>query len=78
MGGVVTLSIEIELAWGRHHLTEPNRFANLSQDRTIETNSLARLLDLFKQCDIQATFDIVGHLLHEQCDGAHRSPHEPS
>jgi len=76
MAGTVTLSIEVELAWGRHDLAGDGR-ALLSGGRAMETVALERLLATCDRLDIPVSFDVVGHLFHEACDGTHESPHEP-
>ncbi|MDL0131632.1 polysaccharide deacetylase family protein [Halobacterium salinarum] len=72
MGGVVTLSIELELGWGMHDKAE---YGHLSEDRTAETKALRRILDLADHHDLPITFDVVGHLLHESCTGSHTGPY---
>jgi peptidoglycan/xylan/chitin deacetylase (PgdA/CDA1 family) len=75
--GTLSLSLEVELGWGQV-LNEPaTRFENLSApERTVETQALDALLDACDQTGIPMTFDVVGHLLLDQCDGDHDSPHE--
>jgi len=76
MAATVTLSIEVELAWGRHDLPGGGRQV-LDPERTAETSALQRLLATCDRLDLPISFDVVGHLLHESCDGTHDSPHEP-
>lgn len=73
MVGTVTISIEIELGWG---LVRFNKFDKLSENREAETRHLSRLLDQCEEYDVPITFNIVGHLLHESCDGTHDGPHD--
>jgi hypothetical protein len=73
MDKVVTLSIEIELAWGTHDL---GVYPHLSDGRKEEEFYLRQLLAHCDEYGIPITFDIVGHLLLEECDG-HDGPHEP-
>lgn len=68
MPGIVTLSIELELGWGRH---DQGFFSHLSPDRTAEDRVLTRLLEVCDAVDVPITFDVVGHLLHEDCPGSH-------
>lgn len=72
MVGVITLSLELELGWGMHDMGE---FDHLSEDRSAETRTLRRLLDVTERFDIPITFAIVGHLFHESCDGSHTGPY---
>ena len=72
MNGTAIFSIEIELAWGYHDLTRANKFGALSADRSTETDALERLLILCDKLDIPITFDIVGHLLLDECPGVHK------
>jgi len=74
MTGKITLSIEIELAWG-HHDQQTNH-SLLSNRRKIETETLKRLLACCDEYQIPITFDIVGHLLETSCEGTHDGPHE--
>ena len=73
MSTKLTLSVEIELAWGTHRI---GSFDHLSEDRSVEKYYLEKLLDACDRYSIPITFDIVGHLLESQCDG-HDSPHRP-
>lgn len=69
---LVTLSLEIELGWGVHDIGEYER---ISPRREAETAYLLRLLDHCDDVDVPFSFDVVGHLFHESCDGDHDSPH---
>lgn len=73
MAGTATISIEIELGWG---LIRYGKFHKLSEDRRAETRYLSRLLDLCDEYDVPITFDVVGHLFYEECDGSHGGPHD--
>jgi hypothetical protein len=68
MVGTISLSIEIELGWGMHDI---GVFDHLSEGRTAETKALDCLLNLSENFDIPITFPVVGHLLHNSCNGAH-------
>lgn len=74
MGGIVTLSIELELGWGMHDKQE---YGHLSRDRSAETTALERLLDFADRLEIPITFNVVGHLFHDSCSGTHSGPHPP-
>lgn len=76
MSGVVTLSLEIELGWGFHDLEKDSKYDHLSDGRVEETKFIERLLDLCDDVGIQFSFNVVGHLLLQECDGAHQGPHE--
>ncbi|MBS3781858.1 MAG: polysaccharide deacetylase family protein [Candidatus Thermoplasmatota archaeon] len=71
--GVLTLSIEVELAWG---LKEGGYYLCLSKERKRETEILESILELCEQNKIPITFDFVGHLLLEKCDGDHNHGHQ--
>lgn len=72
MGGIITFSMEIELAWGNHDTGELGR---LSPDGQKERNYLSKLLAVTEANQIPFSFDVVGHLFLEQCSGNHDSPH---
>lgn len=65
--GSVVISIDAELAWGFHDLPNP-------PTHRIEAARAAwlRLLSLFEEFSIPATWAVVGHLFLEECDGVHR------
>lgn len=77
MAGVVTLSIEVELAWGQHDKGSEAYESVLSKDRVSETAALQSLLTMCDDFDVPISFDVVGHLFHDSCRGVHQSPHEP-
>jgi hypothetical protein len=74
---VVTISIEIELAWGRHFLKNPSYGSIISEDREVETRTLNSLLNLCDEINIPITFNIVGHLLLDACNGKHGENYDP-
>lgn len=66
--GTVVISVDAELGWGFHDREEP----------PAERIEAARpgwqtLLELFDEFEVPATWGVVGHLLMEDCDGAHVS-----
>ncbi|MFC7080006.1 polysaccharide deacetylase family protein [Halorussus caseinilyticus] len=64
--GSVVLSLDAELAWGFH-----DREA-MPEDRvTTARESWLRLLELFDDYGVPATWAVVGHLLLDSCDGEH-------
>jgi hypothetical protein len=73
MSGIVTFSMEIELGWGVHDTGELNR---LSSNGQIERQYLSKLLEITDRNQIPFSFDTVGHLFLEACDGNHNSPHQ--
>ncbi|ELZ40567.1 Polysaccharide deacetylase [Halorubrum californiense DSM 19288] len=50
-------------------------FSHLSRDRAAEERVLSDLLQACRRNGIQVTFDVVGHLLEESCDGVHPGPY---
>lgn len=73
MAGTVTISIEIELGWG---VVKYGALDKLSPNREQETRYLHRLLDACDTHNVPISFDIVGHLLLDSCDGHPDSPHD--
>lgn len=76
MAGTITISLEIELGWGVHHLPDTTGIGRHSQERQLETETLQWLLDICDDLHVPISFDIVGHLLLEECMGDHSGPHE--
>lgn len=72
MAGVVTLSVELELGWGKH---DEKEYSHLSPDREEEDSFLELFLDLCDTENIPVSFDVVGHLLHDSCSGTHEGPY---
>lgn len=72
MTGSITVSIELELAWGQHDKGGSDIY---SSDRKAEELYLERLLETCEENNLSITFDTVGHLLLESCDGTHDGPH---
>jgi peptidoglycan/xylan/chitin deacetylase (PgdA/CDA1 family) len=72
----VTISIEIELGWGRYYKDYPNYREILSKGRQIETSTLQSLLELCDEVKIPITFDVVGHLFLNHCNGKHTGPYK--
>lgn len=73
MTASVTLSLELELAWGQH---DKGGSDICSPDRSAEEVYFGKLLDACDRYEIPVTFDVVGHLLLESCDGSHDGTHE--
>lgn len=69
----VTLSMEIELGWGSHDLTSFPTY--ISEDREEETKALKKILEICEEFDIRFSFDVVGHLFLEECDGHYNDDH---
>ncbi|WP_132059363.1 polysaccharide deacetylase family protein [Halorussus amylolyticus] len=65
--GSVVLSLDAELAWGFHdHADLPDERVSSARE------SWLRLLELFDEFDVPATWAVVGHLMLDDCDGDHR------
>ena len=76
MVATVTLSMEVELAWGQ--ADGNNTDAGLFSDgRKQETDTLKSLLSYCDELDLPISFDVVGHLLENSCSGSHEGPHKP-
>lgn len=74
---VLSLSVEIELGWGQSLLPPNQRFRNLSDRyRSRETEMLRRLVRTCDENEVPITFDVVGHLLLDSCEGTHGGGHE--
>lgn len=64
--GVFTISLDFELIWGTLDLFGPERFrAACEIERAV---IIDRLLDLFVEYDIPATWCILGHLFLDHCE----------
>jgi len=63
----LVISVDTELAWGFHHRDNPPK-------ERIEgaRSSLTKILDLFDEYEIPATWAVVGHLFLDRCDGIHK------
>ena len=70
---IVTLSTEIELGWGVHDV---GQYYKLSDRREAETRCLDELLDACDEAGLPFSFDVVGHLFLDACEGFHESPHD--
>jgi len=71
--GVFTISLDFELIWGTLDLFGPERFRRACE---IERSAVVRLLDLFAEFEVPATWCVVGHLFLGSCaasDG-HKHP----
>lgn len=73
MSGIVTFSMEIELAWGDHDTGDLDR---LSPDGREERTYISKLLAVTEETRIPFSFNVVGHLFLEECSGDHDSPHD--
>lgn len=74
MAALITISMEIELAWGIKDKLKDKKH-RFSPNRKKETETLINLISLCDKLQIPISFDIVGHLLHKKCRGNHPSPH---
>jgi hypothetical protein len=75
MSGSAIFSVEVELGWGYHDLQRSNKYATLSESRDAETEALERLLTFCDKFEIPITFDVVGHLILNDCPGTHHGKH---
>lgn len=66
--GTVVISLDAELAWGFHDLQDLPH-GRINNART----AWLRLVELFDEYEIPATWAVVGHLMLEQCDGKHEN-----
>ncbi|OYR46468.1 MULTISPECIES: polysaccharide deacetylase family protein [unclassified Halorubrum] len=65
MTGSVVISLDCELGWGRHSNVPSGEFVREGR------SNWYRLLDLFAEFDVRATWSIVGHLALSDCDRPH-------
>jgi peptidoglycan/xylan/chitin deacetylase (PgdA/CDA1 family) len=71
--GVFTISIDFELIWGTLDLFGPERFrAACEFERAVVVD---RLLDMFVEYDIPATWCILGHLFLDHCEAEQAVKH---
>jgi len=75
MVGTVTLSVEIELGWGLARSGGPDPLERHGPERRAETDRLNSLLALCDELTVPISFDVVGHLLLDGCNGTHAGPH---
>ena len=72
---MLSLSMELELGWGGVFASTAELHSQFSgPERTLETKRLHQLLSLCEKYDIPISFDVVGHLLLDECNG-HDAPH---
>lgn len=64
--GVFTISLDFELIWGTLDLFGPERFRQACE---IERSAVVRLLNLFAEFDVPATWCVLGHLFLDSCTG---------
>lgn len=63
--GVFTISIDFELIWGTLDLFGPERFRAACELERSEV--IDRLLELFVEFDVSATWAVLGHLFLDRC-----------
>lgn len=70
--GVAVISIDTELAWGEAHRrgAEP-----AGHDYSAERRVIDRMLAMFAQYEISATWAVVGHLFLDRCESSNGRPH---
>jgi len=71
--GVFTISIDFELIWGTLDLFGPDRFRRACQIERKEI--IDRLLDLFVEFEVPATWCVLGHLFLERCGTSNGRKH---
>jgi peptidoglycan/xylan/chitin deacetylase (PgdA/CDA1 family) len=64
--GVFTISIDFELIWGTLDLFGPERFRKICELERSEV--IDRLLNLFTEFNVSATWAVLGHLFLDQCE----------
>jgi peptidoglycan/xylan/chitin deacetylase (PgdA/CDA1 family) len=64
--GVFTVSLDFELIWGTLDLFGPERFRRACETERSEV--IDRLLDLFSEFEVQATWLVLGHLMLDRCE----------
>ncbi|WP_158056495.1 polysaccharide deacetylase family protein [Halorussus halophilus] len=69
--GSVVISLDAELAWGYHDFEQVPACIDTARE------SWLRLLELFDEFDLPATWAVVGHLLLDSCDGVHEDHPTP-
>jgi peptidoglycan/xylan/chitin deacetylase (PgdA/CDA1 family) len=63
--GILTISLDLELIWGTLDLFGPERFRRACEiERSVVID---RLLALFSEFDVQATWLVLGHLMLDHC-----------
>ncbi len=63
--GMFTISLDLELAWGTVDVIGPEKWSELyRREREVV---IGRLLDLFIEFDVSATWCILGHLFLDKC-----------
>lgn len=74
--GVFTLSLDFELMWGTLDVAGPERFRKACElERAVVID---RLLNLFAEFDIPATWCVVGHLFLDACEAKDGVKHPDS
>lgn len=69
--GVLCISFDLELLWGRHDLNYLPFVDRVRRERTI----MAELLDLLEKYKVPATWAVVGHLFLSSCSPARSVKH---
>jgi len=71
--GTFVLSLDTELAWGKHDLRS---YSHLS-DWHARRENVRRMLEAFDRFSMPVTWALVGHLFLDGCDGRHEHPSYP-
>jgi peptidoglycan/xylan/chitin deacetylase (PgdA/CDA1 family) len=72
MPGIATISVELELGWGKH---DKNQYDHLSADAQREFDALNFFLSVCDGYELPVSFDVVGHLFQEDCSEPHPGPY---
>jgi len=70
--GAFTISLDFELIWGTFDLSGPERFRKVC---AAERAVVVRLLDLFCEYEVPATWCILGHLFLDHCVASNGRKH---
>lgn len=66
-GGAVVISLDTELAWGKHDLKDYRHLGEVHRSR----ENVRKILDLSDKYSIPITWAVVGHLFLRECEAGH-------
>ena len=72
---IFIISIDTELAWGRIETPNDGLLDTLRKDPQNGRGAISKLLDIFRENDIRATWAVVGHLFLDHCELEGGVPH---
>lgn len=67
----IVISIEIEMGWSMNGLGSVKQAAKLPKAKGQYKECLTRLLSLADEYGVKLSFDVVGHLMLDDCSGTH-------